>query len=67
MKTEDLQNKSYDELVQLCQDGNITWVEFVEAQQELTEDWQEWIKKNPVNDQSAKDFLTDYESRLMNT
>ena len=31
----ELQNKSYEELVQLQQDGKITLVEFVEAQPEL--------------------------------
>ena len=39
----ELQNKSYEELVQLQQDGKITLVEFVEAQPELTDAWKEWI------------------------
>ena len=39
----ELQNKSYEELVQLQQDGKITLVEFVEAQPELTDAWEEWI------------------------
>lgn len=43
MKTEELQNKSYEELVQLQQDGKITLVEFVEAQSELIDEWKEWI------------------------
>lgn len=43
MKTEELQNKSYEELVQLQQEGKITLVEFVEAQPELTDAWEEWI------------------------
>lgn len=37
----ELQNKSYEELVQLQQDGKITLVEFVEAQPELTDAWEE--------------------------
>ena len=43
MKTEELQNNSYEELVQLQQEGKITLVEFVEAQSELTDEWKEWI------------------------
>lgn len=39
----ELQNKSYEELVQLQQDGKITLVEFVEAQSELADEWKEWI------------------------
>lgn len=66
MKTEELQNKSYEELVQLQQNGKITLVEFVEAQPELTEEWKEWIDTRPINDESAGAFLVWYEEYAMN-
>ena len=53
----ELQNKSYEELVQLQQDGKITLVEFVEAQPELTDAWEEWIDTRPISDESARAFL----------
>lgn len=53
----ELQNKSYEELVQLQQDGKITLVEFVEAQPELTDAWEEWIDTRPISDESARVFL----------
>ncbi len=66
MKTEELQNKSYEELVQLQQEGKITLVEFVEAQSELTDEWKEWIDTRPINDESARAFLAWHEEYAMN-
>lgn len=66
MKTEELQNKSYEELVQLQQEGKITLVEFVEAQPELTDAWEEWIDTRPISDESARAFLTWHEEYAMN-
>lgn len=66
MKTEELQNKSYEELVQLQQEGKITLVEFVEAQSELTDEWKEWIDTRPISDESARVFLAWHEEYAMN-
>lgn len=65
MKAEELRNKSYDELVQLCQSGKITQVEFIETQPELTDAWDEWIDTNPINEQSTMVFLRNYEAKIM--
>ena len=62
----ELQNKSYEELVQLQQDGKITLVEFVEAQPELTGAWEEWIDTRLISDESARAFLAWYEEYAMN-
>lgn len=62
----ELQNKSYEELVQLQQDGKITLVEFVEAQPELTDAWKEWIDTRPISDESARTFLAWHEEYAMN-
>lgn len=65
MKTEELKNKSYDELVQLQQDGKITLVEFIEAQPSLANAWKEWIDTRPISEHSADVFLTEYEDFVM--
>lgn len=62
----ELQNKSYEELVQLQQEGKITLVEFVEAQSELTDEWKEWIDTRPISDESARAFLAWHEEYAMN-
>ena len=66
MKKEDLQSKNYEELVQLQQNGDITLIEFIESQPDLRDKWQDWIDTNPINEQSAKAFLTRYESQVTN-
>lgn len=66
MRTEDLQNKSYEELVQLQQDGDITLVEFIEAQPELAEEWKEWIDTRPISEESANAFLVWHDAQVMN-
>lgn len=65
MKTEELQNKSYEELVQLQQKGDITLVEFIEAQTELAEEWKEWIDTRPISEESARAFLAQLDERVM--
>ncbi|WP_418849521.1 hypothetical protein [Phocaeicola sp.] len=62
----ELQNKSHEELVQLQQGGKITSVEFVEAQPELTDAWEEWIDTRPISDESARTFLAWHEEYAMN-
>jgi len=66
MKRENLQSKNYEELVQLQQNGDITLIEFIESQPDLRDKWQDWIDTNPINEQSAKAFLTCYESQVTN-
>lgn len=62
----ELQNRSYEELVQLQQEGKITLVEFVEAQPELADKWKEWIDTRPINDESTGAFLAWHEEYAMN-
>lgn len=62
----ELQNKSYEELVQLQQSGEITLVEFIEAQTELAEEWKEWIDTRPISEESAKAFLSWHDELVMN-
>lgn len=66
MMMKELQNKSYEELVQLQQDGKIALVEFVEAQPELTDAWEEWIDTRPISEESAGAFLAWHEEYAMN-
>lgn len=66
MRTKKLQNKSYEELVQLQQDGDITLVEFIEAQPELAEEWKEWIDTRPISEESANAFLAWHDAQVMN-
>jgi hypothetical protein len=65
MIMKELQNKSYEELVQLQQEGKITLVEFVEAQTELSDKWKEWIDTRPISDESARAFLAWHEEYAM--
>lgn len=66
MTIEELQNRSYEELVQLQQEGKITLVEFIEAQQELADEWKEWIDTRPISEESAGAFLAWHEEYAMN-
>ena len=65
MKKEALQNKTYEELVQLQQDGEITLVEFIEAQPDITEEWNKWIDTRPINKDSARAFLAQLDESVM--
>lgn len=62
----ELQNKTYEELVQLQQKGEITLVEFIEAQPDLAEAWKEWIDIRPISEESAQAFIVQYEENVMN-
>lgn len=64
MKTMELQNKTYEELVQLQQKGEITLVEFIEAQPDLAEAWKEWIDTRPISEESAQAFIVQYEENV---
>ena len=66
MKTEELQNKSYEELVQLQQEGKITLVELVAAQTELPDEWKERIDTQPISAESARAYLAWLEEYTMN-
>lgn len=66
MLMKELQNKSYEELVQLRQNGKITLVEFIEAQPELAGEWKEWIDTRPISEESARAFLAWHEEYAMN-
>lgn len=65
MKKEALQNKTYEELVQLLQEGEITLVEFIEAQPDITEEWNKWIDTRPINEDSARAFLAQLDEKLI--
>ncbi len=59
-----LKEKSYEELVQLQQDKEITLLQFVEAQEDLSEDWKNWLQSHPRDDESASAFLNEIEKNL---
>lgn len=59
------QNLTYEELVQLQQDGKITLVQFIEAQDDLADAWSEWRIKNGTGEESADAFLTWYEDEIV--
>lgn len=61
------ENMEYDELVQKVQDGEITMVQFVEAQEDLVEDWQEFLKDNDLKptEENAGRFLEYREALAM--
>lgn len=55
----------YDELVQKNIAGEISDLEFLLAQEELAQDYQEEMaaKQQETNNQTAREWLLDYENR----
>ena len=44
METNNLQNLDYEELCSLVQQGEMTWSEWIDAQPELYEGYDEWLQ-----------------------
>lgn len=57
----------YDNLVQQLQDGEISTVEFIERQEELSEEWKEWLEDNSFikNEETATAFLNFRDNMAM--
>ena len=63
--TYNLKNQDYDELVQKNIAGEISDLEFLLAQEELAQAYQEEMaaKQQETNNQTAREWLLDYENR----
>lgn len=59
------QNLTYEELVQLQQEGKITLVQFIEAQEDLADAWAKWKAEKGTSEESADAFLTWYEDEVV--
>ena len=59
---------THEELCDLVSEGTITWSEWVEAQPELYEGYQDWLKRNALerNDENALRFVAMVEEDDMN-
>lgn len=65
MEKEYLKKMTYEELVQLQQNDEITMIEFIESQPELADAWSKWVDTNPISEQSAQVFMTQHEQNIM--
>lgn len=65
--TEELVQFSTDELVEMVQDNEISWSEYIEAQPETYEGYHEWLEQEGLerNDESAHRFISELEDTLM--
>lgn len=62
-----MEKKTYKELVQLHQQGRITWTQFVEMG-DYGDDYRQWCRDSvldPDDDDNAQVFLEQTEARLM--
>lgn len=62
-----MENYNYDELVQLKQEGKISWLQFVNLSNEQ-EDFAEWCEKHKFSqtNETAQLFLDALEENLFN-
>lgn len=67
METNNLQNLDYEELCSLVQQGEITWSEWIDAQPELYEGYDEWLQNQGLerNDNNAMRFISMVEEEDM--
>ena len=67
METNNLQNLDYEELCSLVQQGEITWSEWIDAQPELYEGYDEWLQNQSLerNDNNAMRFISMVEEEYM--
>lgn len=59
---------SYDELVQQHQNAQISMIDFIVAQQELFEEFNDYLSRKGVisfTDKQVLEFLREYESTIM--
>ena len=57
---------SYDDLVQMLQDGEISMVDFIEAQEDLSGDYHKWLRSRGLDrtQENAGQFLDETEQQL---
>ena len=67
METNNLQNLDYEELCSLVQQGELTWAEWIDAQPELYEGYDEWLQNQGLerNDNNAMRFISMVEEEDM--
>lgn len=67
METNNLQNLDYEELCSLVQQGEMTWSEWIDAQPELYEGYDEWLQNQGLerNDNNAMRFISMVEEEDM--
>ena len=53
-------NKSYEELIQLKEEGKIGWRDFIRQQPEMEDDYYHWCVDNDLdmNEETAEAFVT---------
>lgn len=56
----------YEELVQFCQEGLYTMVDYIELQIDLYYDWYEWLAFHdlPRNERTASQYLEYFEDQI---
>lgn len=61
------EDMEYENLVQKVQDGEMTFVEFIEAQEELNEEWKEWLAEYKLEptEANANAFLSYHDNLAM--
>lgn len=72
-KAENIRDKysacNYDELIQLVQNGEITYLDFIMIQPELSEEFHEYLNEQKIISPTNEDglsFLTKKENEFMN-
>jgi hypothetical protein len=65
MTTEELKGKTYEELIELRQDGKITLVQFILAQEDIASYFTNAMKQYglDMNDENAQTWLDKYEEQ----
>ena len=58
---------TYEELIQLKEQGEIGWREFIRRQPEMENDYYDWCIENDLdmNEETAEDFMTLTEEHVM--
>ena len=66
---EQLQNIGYMELCSMVQEKKITWSEYIDAQPDLYEGYDEWLQHNGLqrNDENAMKFIGRVENEDMHS
>lgn len=54
---------TYEELVELHQDGKINWVQFIELNDDDRPEWEDWLERHNLDrtDENALEFLRQVE------
>ena len=67
METNNLQNLTYEELCSQVEQGTINWSQWIDAQPDLYEGYDEWLEQNSLerNDENAMRFISMVEDQDM--